>query len=691
MPRRSTLIVVLTSVFATGAAAGGATSFPRLTWSVDPRVPHALKVFPAPADPAVVFASSAQGLWRTHDDAATWQLIPRTGPDVLGAIAHLAVCPARPERMALASTDKGVFLSEDGGTTWRPAGGVEAGLAGPAVVQVAFPDEDRAWQTLLAGHGDKHPGISRSIDGGRTWRVISPKRHLTHFVSLGTVLSGSSATRDEPDDWAIVFSQSFGENWRPVLRGREGVVGCETATRRKWLGPKNAEFFGWKEDVLWGVRQGRLLLSQDMEEGFHEVGPERGGRWASVFTTPGADPEQQWLWAYDPYRNGLVGANTIAPRGEWQPNNYGLLVTRMIKRGANAAANAQGTTFYACVNHALYVGRHAANEEGPTVRLARAAPATMLFPPAQADKAYEDFQQSLRTRPATDDLLDPPAEPQKERKAPPPRRLDVTVQVTHPRGANAVTTVRVVPDLLGVRPTELHDDGAHGDGKAHDGLWGGALALRGVPQFAGSAKDRRRSLPGIRPIAVEAMDSEGKVASWTMMVGVYYEPAPFMLWDTGWWGARSILCQGQATVDRMPNADGKTRHLRISGREGPWTMCWSDASGTFDITGLKHVAFEFTGSPGAGDVSFGLVDGLDRLGTAVIGPIEPNFPSRFIPLLAGKHLPAMDGKRHTVRIPVSELTRGIRFMRTCVAGFGLRAETGAGRGTYDFGRVWVEN
>ncbi|HUU22421.1 MAG TPA: hypothetical protein VM389_07770, partial [Phycisphaerae bacterium] len=433
-------------------------SFPKLAWSVDERVPEALRVFPAPADPDVVFVASAQGLWRTRDDAATWQLIPRTGADTMGIISHLAVCPARPDFVVLASLEKGVFVSQDGGATWNPAGGVEAGLAGPSVAYVTFPIEDRAWQTLLACHADKLPGISKSTDGGRTWRVMSPRRHFRQVVSLGITLSGVSSVVDEPDSWGLAVSQDFGEDWRPVPGGQEALAGCAAATRRKWFGPKFGEFFGWREDVLWGLRQGRLLLSQDIEERYEEAGPEGSGSWVSVFATPGSDPEVEWLWAYDPHRNGLVSASSMAPRGEWQPNNAGLPVTRMIRRGANAAANADGTTFYACANLSLHVGRHVANGEGPTIRLAKASPAALILPVEEDDESLRKINEICKTiaadkRGYAADHAKELAGLGREREAfLSRRRFNLSVQVSHPRGPGAVKAVTVVPDLFGLPP-----------------------------------------------------------------------------------------------------------------------------------------------------------------------------------------------------------------------------------------------
>jgi hypothetical protein len=665
---------------------------------VDERVPDALKVFPAPADAEVALVTSAQGLWRTKDCAATWELIPRTGPDMLGTVSHIAICPAYPDRLALASIDKGVLLSEDGGKTWSPGGGVPAGLAGKAVEFVTFSEEDRSWRTLLACHGEAHAGLSRSIDGGKTWRVLSPRWFFRYVVELDAAMAGASAPLDEPDNWSIAFSRNFGEDWRVVVRGQEGQAACVTATRREYRVFRAAVQVGWRPDVLWGVRKGPLLLSQDFEESYFQVGPPGESRWASVFTTPGALADVQWLWAYDPYRNGLVCAQTGAPRAPWQANSHGLPVTSMTMRGATAAANSQGTRFYACVNRSLYVGTPAGEEAGPAIRSAAADPPVLMFPPHSVDQGYEKLKEALAAAaaggndPAAAAGLKAPPPPKKPKEIPPIRSLDFRVVVTHPRGPGAVTSVRVEPDVLGLAPVTLFDDGAHNDGAAGDGVWGVTIPFRTVPNYRGTAQDPRRALPGIRPIAVKAVDNEGKVAAWTMMLGVFYEPGPFLYWDGGYaWGARSVVSEGKATITCVKDPAGKAHHIQIKGEKGPWTMCWANAAGNHDITGLAFACFELTASPGASDVAFCLVDGLDRPGSPVEGPIEPNCASRPVPLLAGKYAPAMDGKTHVVRIPLAELTRDIRFMRTCLAGFGLRADKDGGAGTYDLGRVWFEN
>ncbi|KPJ52606.1 MAG: hypothetical protein AMS16_06190, partial [Planctomycetes bacterium DG_58] len=206
-----------------------AKPFPEVVWKVDERVPKAQRVFTSPVDPDVAFVSSAQGLWRTRSDASNWQLVPDTGPRVLGTVSHLAVCPARCESVVLGSLEKGVFVSDDGGGTWRRAGGVEAGLSGERVRYVGFAREDGSWNTLLACHDTDAPGISKSLDGGRHWRVMAPSRYFRTFVDLGQLWIAASALIDEPDNWEMVRSMSYGEVWHTRKRDVMPTVGASTS------------------------------------------------------------------------------------------------------------------------------------------------------------------------------------------------------------------------------------------------------------------------------------------------------------------------------------------------------------------------------------------------------------------------------------------------------------------------------
>jgi photosystem II stability/assembly factor-like uncharacterized protein len=107
-----------------------------------------------PADDQVIYAAIAgEGLYRSDDGGASFEEVSKgVGPAVYG----LAVTS---DGRVLAAEQRGVFASEDGGTTWRIL--LEENVVGLAV----NPGDER---TILAVGS----GIFRTSDGGRTWRQV---------------------------------------------------------------------------------------------------------------------------------------------------------------------------------------------------------------------------------------------------------------------------------------------------------------------------------------------------------------------------------------------------------------------------------------------------------------------------------------------------------------------------------------
>jgi photosystem II stability/assembly factor-like uncharacterized protein len=107
-----------------------------------------------PADDQVVYAAIAgEGLYRSDDSGASFEQVSEgVGPAVYG----LAVTP---DGRVLAAEQRGVFASDDGGTTWKTL--FEANVVGLAIQ----PGDGRT--ILTTG-----PGIYRSTDAGATWRKV---------------------------------------------------------------------------------------------------------------------------------------------------------------------------------------------------------------------------------------------------------------------------------------------------------------------------------------------------------------------------------------------------------------------------------------------------------------------------------------------------------------------------------------
>jgi photosystem II stability/assembly factor-like uncharacterized protein len=115
---------------------------------------HGFAVDPRFEDGSVIYAAVAgEGLYRSDDGGKSFEQISEgVGPAVYGlaVTAHGRV---------LAAEQRGVFASDDGGTTWKTL--LEANVVGLAVQ----PLDDRI--ILTTG-----PGIYRSADGGETWDKV---------------------------------------------------------------------------------------------------------------------------------------------------------------------------------------------------------------------------------------------------------------------------------------------------------------------------------------------------------------------------------------------------------------------------------------------------------------------------------------------------------------------------------------
>ena len=97
--------------------------------------------------------ASNERLMVSRDNGKTW-----TQQEAPGLVVDLAPHPGQPKRV-LASTDNGLYLSNDEGASWRPLATSRVGL-------LAWPSAGRMYMVDGAG------SVSMSRDGGRQWKAV---------------------------------------------------------------------------------------------------------------------------------------------------------------------------------------------------------------------------------------------------------------------------------------------------------------------------------------------------------------------------------------------------------------------------------------------------------------------------------------------------------------------------------------
>ena len=201
-------------------------SVPKWTFPAPPHVAHVKHITFSPDDPATMYISIEQGgLLRSSDAGATWEEIHMGGLDE--DVHRLLIDPRHP-RAFYANTGVGLHTSADGGVSWERRTDRESAIGGYPDTLVYRPS---APDTFFVGGAQFGPGqwrqgrfagsrISRSDDGGRTWRVLGgglPDRLQASIEALTIEDWGSGcavfAATTAGEVW---LSEDGGETWRCI-------------------------------------------------------------------------------------------------------------------------------------------------------------------------------------------------------------------------------------------------------------------------------------------------------------------------------------------------------------------------------------------------------------------------------------------------------------------------------------------
>jgi len=242
----SALLMPAVSFAAAAAAPVDPGFFAGLRWRmIGPfRGGRVLAVTGVPGEPDhFYFGSVGGGVWETRNAGRTWNPIFDGQP--VASIGAIAVAPSNPRMLYVGTGEadmrsqisygNGVYVSADGGGTWRHAGLDDSQQIGAIAVD---PRDANVAFVAALGHayaGNTTRGVYRTADAGRTWTRVLFRGEDVGAIDVAidpahpdTVFAALWATRRPP--WntyppsygpgsGLWRSDDGGRNWKPAGEG----------------------------------------------------------------------------------------------------------------------------------------------------------------------------------------------------------------------------------------------------------------------------------------------------------------------------------------------------------------------------------------------------------------------------------------------------------------------------------------
>ncbi|MEM9719380.1 MAG: glycosyl hydrolase [Bacteroidota bacterium] len=202
----------------------------------------------APSDPNILYVgtgsgsprgniSPGNGVYRSQDGGNTWEHV---GLDDVGLIGKIVVHPQDPNQVYVAAlgnifgpnSERGVFRSTDGGTTWKNVHYLSDSTGcsdivmdphNPRILYAGFWRAERKPWTLI--DGAEEGGVYKSVDGGDSWKQL--KGGLAEGVAgrVGIAVSPANPLRvwvireaEEESDGGLFRSEDGGKTWKRINR-----------------------------------------------------------------------------------------------------------------------------------------------------------------------------------------------------------------------------------------------------------------------------------------------------------------------------------------------------------------------------------------------------------------------------------------------------------------------------------------
>lgn len=280
----------------------------------------------APSDPAVIWAGSSGGVFRSTDGGATWSNV--SGP--LTTVARIAVHPNDPNKAWVLSAPLGLYRTVDGGATWINSGKFAGITPTSLLIDPRDPDTLYVSGNCYAGFDVAFlpwMGVHKSTDGGVTWTTLGGGAFFSCVEELAL----------DP------FSP-----WRLFLGGAYGSNSESYDAANKWERPEGPRP---TRGVLFDPRYPFTHYGISAQLNSFLVSQDGGFTWSGVATKP---PAQVRSLTIDPERGRLFLGTA---NGMFRSGNSGRVwATTQLPDSDVSALDFGGIppAVFAATNHGLY-------------------------------------------------------------------------------------------------------------------------------------------------------------------------------------------------------------------------------------------------------------------------------------------------------------------------------------------------
>ena len=237
-------------VYYVGSAGGGVfqTTDGGLNWK--PIFNHASTssigaIAVAPSNPNLVWVGTGEanirndvipgtGVYLSTDGGKTWR---RMGLEKVGQIARIVIDPHDPDHVVIATLghewnanpDRGVYVTTDGGKTWRKSlyvndhtGAIDVAMQsgnGQVLFAATWQAVRQPWALHDGGPGS---GIWRSTDGGETWKRLHEGLPTSTIGRIGLAIAPSDPDRvyavleTENGKGSLFATDDLGDHWHQI-------------------------------------------------------------------------------------------------------------------------------------------------------------------------------------------------------------------------------------------------------------------------------------------------------------------------------------------------------------------------------------------------------------------------------------------------------------------------------------------